>query len=52
MKCWSRGEVCIVAKACGAVGPLGKNPVAPWPGAGKTKAWDGMTNVGVGGEYK
>lgn len=27
IECWSRGEVCIVENACGAVGPLGKNPV-------------------------
>ena len=35
IKCWSRGDVCIDANACGAVGPLGKNPVAPEP-VGKT----------------
>jgi len=26
IECWSRGDVCIVEKACGADGPLGKNP--------------------------
>lgn len=26
IKCWSCGDVCITAKACGADGPLGKNP--------------------------
>jgi hypothetical protein len=31
IRCWSRGDVCIVAKACGAAGPLGKNPVAGLP---------------------
>lgn len=27
IECWSRGDVCSVEKACGADGPLGKNPV-------------------------
>lgn len=31
--------MCIVAKACGAVGPLGKNPVVLEP-VGKTYAWE------------
>ena len=26
IECWSRGDVCITEKACGADGPLGKNP--------------------------
>jgi len=26
IECWSRGDVCIVEKACGVDGPLGKNP--------------------------
>lgn len=45
IKCWSRGDVCIVAKACGAAGALGKNPMGLEPG-GKAQAWDGMIICG------
>ena len=32
IECWSRGDVCIVENACGADGPLGKNPAElEWP---------------------
>lgn len=31
IECWSRGDVCIPEKACGADGPLGKNPAEVVP---------------------
>jgi hypothetical protein len=45
--CWSRGDVCIAAKACGAVGPVGKNDPVALEAGGKTYAWDGMVICGV-----
>jgi hypothetical protein len=34
IECWSRGDVCIVENACGADGPLGKNPAEAEPEGG------------------
>lgn len=48
--------MCIAAKACGAVRPVGKNDPVALEAGGKTYAWDGMVICGVWvwvcGEYE